>query len=113
METSDGSWVAGDACTLPTAERPLRMAEFGELFGTALRGVTRVRPTLLRLELDAAALEPARRLAARESGCCSFFTFGFGPAGPATVHMDVSVPAGRVAVLDGLAAQAAGSAGSA
>lgn len=27
------------ACTLPTAERPLRLAEFEELFATAVRGV--------------------------------------------------------------------------
>ena len=30
-----------DACTLPTAERPLRLAEFDELFATAVRRVER------------------------------------------------------------------------
>ena len=28
-------WVAPDACTLPTAERPLRVAEFDDLFANA------------------------------------------------------------------------------
>jgi hypothetical protein len=27
-------WAEVDACTLPTAERPLRMAAFDDLFGT-------------------------------------------------------------------------------
>ncbi|WP_245718914.1 hypothetical protein [Micromonospora rhizosphaerae] len=40
----DDDWVP-EACTLPTAERPLRVAEFDELFATALRGQTRLSPT--------------------------------------------------------------------
>ncbi|MEV0766154.1 thioredoxin domain-containing protein [Nocardia sp. NPDC050435] len=100
------SWVAVDACTLPTEQQPLRVAEFDALFQDALRGMDRVSPTLLRLDFDAAAESRARELAARESGCCSFFTFGFASAGTDLVRMNIEVPAARAEVLDGLAAQA-------
>jgi hypothetical protein len=100
-------WVP-DTCTLPTAERPLRVAEFDDLFATAVRAVERVAPTTLRLHLDEAAEATARDLAARETGCCSFFTFTFEPAGgeAMAVVMDVAVPAAHVAVLDALAERA-------
>lgn len=47
----------------------------------------------------------ARDLTARESGCCSFFTFTFART---TEHLllDVAVPAEQTEVLDGLAARA-------
>lgn len=99
-------WVAVDVCTLPSAERPLRVAEFGELFARSLRRVVQVSRTRLRLELDAAAAGAARDLAGRETGCCSFFTFGFEPAGEDAVWMDVGVPLERAGVLAGLAARA-------
>ncbi|MFC9996596.1 hypothetical protein [Nocardia sp. NPDC127526] len=104
---ADGAWVAVDACALPTAEQPLRVAEFDALFRDALRGIERVSPTRLRLDLDAAAEARARELAARESNCCSFFTFGFIPAGKQLVRMDIDVPPARAEVLDALAARAA------
>ncbi|MEV0246870.1 thioredoxin domain-containing protein [Nocardia sp. NPDC050712] len=100
------SWVAVDACTLPTELQPLRVAEFDALFGDALRGVDRVSPTRLSLNFDATAEDRARELAAQESGCCSFFTFGFTSAGTNLVRMDIDVPPARVEVLDGLAARA-------
>lgn len=93
------------ACTLPTAERPLRVAEFDALFATALRGQQRVAPTLLRWRLDPAAEPAARDLAGREAGCCSFFTFTFTPAGN-DVQVDVEVSAAAVGVLDALARRA-------
>ncbi len=101
---------APEACTLPTAERPLRLAEFDDLFATALRGQHRPTPTRLRWELDPAAEATARDLTARESACCSFFTFTFdsrrtAPGGP--LELLAEVPAGQVAVLDALAARAA------
>jgi hypothetical protein len=66
-----------DACILPTAERPLRLAEFGALFATSLRRVEPVTPTQVRMRLAGpAGLEAAvRDLTARETECCSFFTF--------------------------------------
>ncbi|MEV6895548.1 hypothetical protein [Kribbella sp. NPDC051137] len=39
------SWVS-PSCTLPTVEQPLRVAEFDDLLGTALRGIERPAPTL-------------------------------------------------------------------
>ncbi|WP_433723685.1 hypothetical protein ACQP0C_25165 [Nocardia sp. CA-129566] len=99
-------WVAPEACTLPTEQQPLRVGEFALLFATALRKIERSAPTLLRLELDAAATASAQDLAARESSCCAF-SFTFTPAEPGAVFMDIQVPPDHIAVLDGLAAQAA------
>ncbi|MFI6866213.1 hypothetical protein [Nocardia sp. NPDC050406] len=98
-------WVSVDACTLPTAQQPLRLAEFHDLFATALRDIDRRSATHLRLTVDPAAETTARDLAARESSCCSFFSFTFTPA-PDGLHMDVVVPPERSDVLDGLTAQA-------
>jgi hypothetical protein len=105
MTTEDQAWVP-EACTLPTAERPLRLAEFEDLFATALRGQQRLSPTALRWRLDPAAEPIARELTVRESSCCSFFSFAFAPDGDA-VRLDVLVPAAHVAVLDALAERAA------
>lgn len=102
----DGSWVPVDACTLPTARQPFRLAEFGDLFEASLRGVERLSTVRLRLRIDASAEGRARGLAARESACCSFFTFSFTPAAD-SVWMDIAVPPARTEVLDGLTAQAA------
>jgi hypothetical protein len=80
--TTDDSWVP-DSCTLPTAERPLRLAEFDQFFTDAVRGVDRLSTQHLRLQLDGAAQveETARDLTARESSCCSFFALtSRGPA---------------------------------
>jgi hypothetical protein len=99
-------WVATAACTLPTADRPARFAEFDGLFA-ALRGLRREQPGWLRLRLDDAegVAEQARDLTAREADCCSFFDFDVHrEAGEVVV--DVRVPPNRVAMLDGLAAQA-------
>nr|BFE59977.1 hypothetical protein GCM10020063_045030 [Dactylosporangium thailandense] len=102
-----------DACTLPAADRPLRLAEFDALFGTAARTVTTLSPTHARLHLTGpAGLEATvRDLAARETACCSFFTFTVTPQpvedGEALV-LDVEVPAAHTGVLASLAARAAG-----
>lgn len=105
MTTNDQGWVP-QACTLPTAERPVRAAEFDELFATALRAQQRLAPTVLRWWLDLAAEPAALDLAGRETGCCSFFTFTFARAGDA-VQVDVRVPARHAGVLDALAQRAA------
>jgi hypothetical protein len=91
------------ACTLPTADRPLRVAEFDSLFTAGLRGQERLSPTWLRWRLDPSFLSDARSLAARETACCSFFSFGF----TSDDHLDVQVPPAHVAILDALAARAA------
>jgi hypothetical protein len=95
---------APDACTLPTAERPLRRAEFDSLLGTALRAQRRLEPTVLLWDLDPAVEAEARDLAARETECCSFFSFAFTP-GADELRVEVRVPPAHVAVLDALAAR--------
>jgi hypothetical protein len=101
------SWAPTE-CTLPTAEQPLRVAEFGELFATSLRAVTRLTPTHLRLHLNGAEqVEAATRdLVARETDCCSFFTFNLDRIGDHRLQLDIQVPAAYRQVLDGLAARA-------
>jgi hypothetical protein len=64
---------APDACTLPTAERPLRVAEFDDIFASVVRA-ERPDPTRLDLVVPRAVEAAARDLARRESDCCSFFT---------------------------------------
>lgn len=66
-----------DACTLPTVERPLRLAEFDDLFAAAVRATDGSDPSRLRLELepDPSVASRAADLAARETGCCAFLTF--------------------------------------
>lgn len=100
------SWAPLDACTLPTVQQPLRVAEFGELFAASLRGLRHLSPTRLRLEFDAAAETLARELTDKESDCCGFFSFAFSPVVAGTMALEVRVPDSRVEVLDGLAAQA-------
>jgi hypothetical protein len=99
--------VPGDACTLPTADRPLRIAEFDSLFADAVRAVDRIDPTRLRLTLDPRPEIAARTadLAVRETGCCGFFTFTL-TAVDEQLRLEVAVPDGRTAVLDGLATRA-------
>lgn len=102
------AWVPAEVCTLPTADQPLRLAEFDDLFSRALRAVERPSPTWLRLRLadDEGFEHQARELAARETDCCDFFDFAIHRAADETV-LDVHVPAARAGVLDGLAEQAA------
>jgi hypothetical protein len=97
------TWVPLE-CTLPTAERPLRIAEFDGLLATTVRAQQRVSPTVLRWELDPAEEVVARGLAARESQCCSFFDFTF-LSHPDGLRLDIAVPEEQTAVLDGLAAR--------
>lgn len=103
---SELAWVPADACTLPAADRPTRLVEFDGLFAS-LRGFRREEPGWLRLRLDdgRGVEERARDLTAREASCCAFFDFDVHRDGGEVV-VDVRVPASRVVVLDGLAAQA-------
>ena len=104
--TPPESWVP-QACGLPTAEQPLRRAEFDALFASAVRRVDRPEPTRLRVELeptpDVAATTAG--LAARETGCCSFFTFTL-TATAGQLALEVAVTAAHIEVLDALAARA-------
>lgn len=92
-----------EACTLPTAEQPLRLAEFRDLLVGTVRRVTRVSSEHLRLELAGPpGLEATvRDLTDRETRCCSFFTFTV-TSGDSVV-LDIRVPAAYTSVLDSLA----------
>ncbi len=94
-----------EACTLPTVARPVRVAEFDQLFAAALLGSRRPSPTRLELVLDPGAEARARDLATRETSCCSFFAFDFAQAREGLV-MGVGVPSSSVDVLDAFAARA-------
>lgn len=113
-ESDSGSateWVPR-ACTLPTAEQPLRVAEFDEMFSQAVRSAERVTPSVLRLGLDPVPAVAGRiaELAAAETGCCSFFTFTLTAASD-RLTLEVTVPPAHSGVLDALAARAPGSSG--
>ena len=100
-------WGAPAECTLPTADRPLRVAEFDDLFATAVRSVTRESNVHATFELPAelAVAATAADLTARESQCCTFWLFTLTMAG-GRVMLDVRVPPGKVAVLDALVVRA-------
>jgi hypothetical protein len=94
------------ACTLPTEEQPLRVAEFDRLFAGALRGIHRTGDTSLTLEF---AVTPAQRadledLIRRETECCSFFSFTVEAGRLLQVH--ITVPPAQTAVLTALARRA-------
>jgi hypothetical protein len=90
-----------DACTLPTEEQPVRVAEFDELFATQVVSATRQAPTRLVLQLRPGCAEAVRDLTDRESRCCSFFTFTVLDE-PDAVVLDIEVPAAYQGVLDGM-----------
>jgi hypothetical protein len=103
------AWLPADACTLPTAEQPLRVAEFDDLFATSLTAVVRPPGAATRARLllagDAELRERVQRLAAAENACCSFFAFTVSslPGDErGTVALDVEVPAARTDVLAAL-----------
>lgn len=95
------------ACTLPTEERPLRVAEFDALFAEAVQDVWRVDATSLALDLQPRSEVAARAadLVVRETGCCSFFTFSLVAAG-GSLHLEIKVPEQHADVLEVLAARA-------
>jgi hypothetical protein len=113
------TWVPVDACTLPTSDQPLWVAEFDDLFTTSLRDITATAAGLPRARLVLAGDDtlPARvqRLADAETACCSFFIFTVTDlghevhdgAGGTEVALDIEVPPGQRDVLDALVARAA------
>jgi hypothetical protein len=101
------AWVPVDACTLPTAEQPLRLAEFDTLFAERLVHVDRLEPerAVLVLRDGPGVADTVADLAARESSCCSFFDFGLDRADD-RLRLTVSVPPARADVLAALADRA-------
>ncbi len=96
-----------DACTLPTAERPLRQAEFDALLANATAERLDDRHLRLTLTGGPALAESVRDLAARETECCSFFTFTVTTPQSGLVRLDIEVPAKHTDVLDAFEARAA------
>ncbi|MFC6010484.1 hypothetical protein [Nocardia lasii] len=84
-------------------DRPIRVAEFDRFFAESVHGTDRPTPTRLDLRIAPEAEADARDLAARESSCCSFFTFDFDNADG--LVMRVGVPAAYGPVLDAFAAR--------
>lgn len=103
---ADAEWVP-QSCTLPTAEQPLRVAEFDALFAEAVTGVERVAAGRVRFGLRAepGVAERVAKLAAAETSCCSFFTFTLTASGGA-LSLGVEVTQPHIGVLDALAARA-------
>jgi hypothetical protein len=108
------SWVPVDACTLPTAEQPLRVAAFDDLFATSLREVRRdvTSGPGARLVLAGDSTLPTRvgELVKAESSCCSFFEFDVehleeDPSGATVLALDIRVPEAHRDVLEGLLAR--------
>jgi hypothetical protein len=98
--------MSTDACTLPTGERPLRLAEFDHLFATAARSVSRVRQGVrVHLVGSSDLREQVRALAERETACCSFFTFAI-EGRPDDLLLDITVPAERGEILEALTSRA-------
>jgi hypothetical protein len=106
MTTNDPAW-APDACSLPTVERPLRLAEFDDLFATSLRRVEVVTATHARLHLAGGSglAATVRDLTARETECCTFFHFEITRRAEA-LTVDIEVPARYADVLTALVARA-------
>jgi hypothetical protein len=100
--------LTAEACTLPTAERPLRLAEFEELFAVHLTDMSWAGDRLwLSLDGSPGLRETVADLIGRESDCCSFFDFALSGTADA-VTLDVGVPAEHREILVALAALAEG-----
>jgi len=95
-------------CTLPSVERPLRIAEWEELFVTAVTGAhrTTAEQATFRLRRDPALAAQVADLTVRETRCCSFFTFGLIASGGG-LELTVTVPPAQTPVLDALCNEAA------
>ena len=104
--SATGTW-APEACTLPTAQRPLRAASFDEFFASSVLAVTRTGSDQVRMDLRPGPDTAARAagLAAEETACCSFFTFTLTATGGG-LTLDITVPPAQRAVLDALAQRA-------
>lgn len=99
-------WVPR-ACTLPTVEQPTRRAEFDDLFAHDVLAVHRESSQRIVLDLrpDPDAAARAAGLAAKETGCCSFFAFDLAMADGA-VSLRVETADAHRDVLAAFAARA-------
>jgi cell wall-associated NlpC family hydrolase len=108
-------WADVEACTLPTAQRPLRVAQLDDLFTTHLRSIEHPRDNAVRMVLvgDTALAQRTQALADAESSCCTFFTFTVSPLDDGQVALDIRVPAAYADVLAALTRRAEAASGGA
>lgn len=101
----DEAWMP-DSCTLPTVQRPVRVAEFDALLAASVQGVERVDEHLLRMRLDRSpdVAGAAAQFAVKETRCCAFFAFTL-TVDREGLRLDVAVPDGQTDVLDALTAR--------
>ncbi len=98
--------LTAEYCTLPTIERPTRLAEFDALFASSARGVVRDgERARIHLAGPAGLADRVRDLTERETACCSFFTFLI-EGDDTDLTLTVSVPRERRDVLNALADRA-------
>lgn len=102
----DEGWVPA-ACTLPTAEQPLRAQEFDTFFAEDALGVTPATPDGIAISVRPTPEAAARaaRLAIAETACCSFFTFEL-TIGAGAITLTVTTEPGHAEVLAALGARA-------
>lgn len=79
----------------------MREREFENLFASSLTGAVRTSHTGAELTLTLESIPQARDLAARETSCCSFFSFEIREENRKAV-MSITVPSAHTAVLDAL-----------
>jgi hypothetical protein len=109
MTTSEtpitGSWVeaVSSSCSLPTAAKPLRLAEFDDLFASEITAVARASTTLARFTLrpDPEVAARVAELSSREAQCCSFFEFSLTMTA-GELEWTVRVPDAHTDILDGV-----------
>lgn len=94
-----------DPCTLPTADRSLRQAEFDDLFRDAVDRVSIGSSVRLHLVGSDRLRERVADLTARETSCCSFFTFDL-TDGDRGLVLDIAVPPAYSAILTALGERA-------
>jgi hypothetical protein len=108
-------WLAPSACTLPTREKPLRVAEFDQLFSNHLVAIQPQGAFSIRMILHpnndssrSTLLGTVQDLVHRESQCCSFFTFYVSSLGQEVdgVALEIGVPSEQLDVLAAIMARA-------
>lgn len=103
LMTTSLDWCAPEACSLPLADQPARVAEWDDLLSGSVRAMTEV-PGGLRLELDRtpSVCVQLTDLAERESRCCSFLTFTITVSSDA-LRLDVTAESGYEKVAAAMA----------
>jgi hypothetical protein len=107
-------WPVADFCTLPTAARPLRVAEFDELFRDQVAVPRWIDLHRVEFTFHGAddRYDQVSDLVERETACCSFFDFSIArrpqeAAEGSVVVLRVGVPESHHDVVDSLINRAA------